>query len=289
LFTTSAAGAPAPKARSWRWRLLRLAAIAVCTYLGFLVFLVLMEDRLVFHAKDCGNAWAPPTGAGFRDIDLSTADGTRLHAWWCPYENAHGAILHCHGSGGDLSHWGPRALELQEQLHESVLLFDYPGYGRSEGEPSEAGCYAAADAAFDWLTQTQSVPAEQVVLYGESLGGGVAVELAHRRPHRALVLVKTFTSIPDVAQQRFPLAPARWLAHNHFDNLAKVKDCTRPVFIAHGTTDTFVPFALGRRLFDAANEPKQFVAVEGKDHNEPLESGFLGDLRQFLATKAAVP
>src|SRR5262249_1711360 len=151
--------------------------------------------------------------------------------------------------------------------------------------PTEAGCYAAADAAFDWLTKEQGVPPEQVVLYGESLGGGVAVELAHRRPHRALVLVKTFTSIPDVAEQPFPVVPVHWLAHNHFDNLAKIKACKRPVFIAHGSADTFVPFALGRRLFDAANEPKQFVAVEGIDHNGPLEDGFLGELRQFLDAK----
>jgi fermentation-respiration switch protein FrsA (DUF1100 family) len=277
------------KRLSWGWLLLRLAALAGFGYLGILVLLVAMEDRLVFHAKDFGREWPPPTGAHFQDVDLTAADGTHLHAWWCPYKNAHGAILHCHGSGGDLSHWGPRALELQENLHESVLLFDYSGYGRSEGTPSEAGCYAAADAAFDWLTQTQGVPPEQMVLYGESLGGGVAVELAHRRPHRALVLVKTFTSIPDVAQQRFPLVPVRWLAHNHFDNLAKIKACTRPVFIAHGSADDFVPFALGRRLFDAANEPKQFVAVEGMDHNGALESGFLGELRQFLATEATIP
>jgi fermentation-respiration switch protein FrsA (DUF1100 family) len=274
---------------SWRWRLLCLVAIAACIYVGMLVVLVFLEDRIVFHPIPAADEWLSKPDEHIQDVDFTAADGMRLHGWWCPCEGARGAILHCHGNAGNLSFLGRCAVELREQLHESVLLFDYPGYGHSDGKPTEAGCYAAADAAFEWLTQTQGISPEQVVLYGESLGGGVAVELAHRRPHRALVLVKTFTSIPNVGQQRLPFIPAHLIAHNHFDNLAKIKACTRPVFIAHGSADDVIPFAEGQRLFDAANEPKQFVAVEGKDHNDVLESRFLGELRQFLATKAAVP
>src|SRR5207248_5963463 len=132
-----------------------------------------------------------------------------------------------------------------QQLEMPVLIFDYPGYGRSEGSPSEAGCYAAAEAAYAWLVQTQQVPPGQIILYGGSLGGGVAVELARRQPHRALILVSTFTSIPDMAQQLYPWLPARWLVRNRFDSLAKIGQCTQPVFIAHGTADGLLPYTQG--------------------------------------------
>jgi fermentation-respiration switch protein FrsA (DUF1100 family) len=164
----------------------------------------------------------------------------------------------------------------------SVLIFDYPGYGRSDGTPTEAGCYAAADAAYHWLTQTMKVPPEQLLLYGGSLGGGVAVDLASRHPHRALILVKTFTSIPDVAQSVYPWLPARWLVHNRFDNLEKIGRCPRPLFVAHGTADRLIPFAHGQRLFEAAAEPKRFLRMAEIDHNDGLSGDFFPALRVFL-------
>src|SRR5262249_23613263 len=150
-------------------------------------------------------------------------------------KDARGTVLYCHGNAGNLSHRGEGVLRWHQLLGQSVLIFDYPGYGRSEGKPSEAGCYAAADAAYAWLTETKKVLPQDLLIYAGSLGGGVAVALASRRPHRALVLVGTFTSIPDMAQRQFPWLPARWLVRNRFDNLGKIGRCTRPVFLAHGT------------------------------------------------------
>ena len=119
---------------------------------------------------------------------------------------------------------------------------------------------------------------------------GVAVDLASRQPHRALILVRTFTSIPDAAQSVYPWLPARWLVRNRFDNLQKIARCTRPVFIAHGTTDRLIPFGHGKRLFEAASEPKQFLAMTGLDHNDSLSPEFFAALRSFLneTTAAAV-
>jgi fermentation-respiration switch protein FrsA (DUF1100 family) len=192
-------------------------------------------------------------------------------------------VLYCHGNAGNLSHRASAITSWQKELGQSVLIFDYPGFGRSEGKPDEAGCYAAANAAYDWLTQVQKVPPERILLYGGSLGGGVAVDLASRQPHRALVLVKTFTSIPDVAQSVYPWLPARWLVRSRFDNLEKIRQCTQPVFIAHGTADRLVPFAQGERLFAAANEPKRFLAMPGIDHNSGVTPAFYSTLRDFLA------
>jgi fermentation-respiration switch protein FrsA (DUF1100 family) len=220
-------------------------------------------------------------------VDLRTPDGTRIHAWWLPCPGASGALLYCHGNAGNLSDRGLVVRYMGPALRESVLIVDYPGYGRSAGTPTEAGCYAAADAAYDYLTGTRRVPPEQVVLYGESLGGGVVVDLASRRPHRGLVLVSTFTTIPDVGQRLFPWLPVRWVMRNRFDSLAKIGRCRGPVFVVHGTADGLVPVAMGRRLFEAANEPKAFFPVEGAGHNGlPIES-FLPKLRQFLDEHAA--
>ena len=178
---------------------------------------------------------------------------------------------------------------LRHQIGESVLIIDYPGYGKSSGSPSEAGCYAAADAAYDWLTKTQGIAGEKIVLYGASLGGGVAVDLASRKPHRALVLIKTFTSAPDVGQHTLPWFPVRWLMRNRFDSLSKITLCKQPIFIAHGDADRIVPFSLGERLFQAAKSKKMFYRLPGADHNDPLPLECYLALKDFLAQAAPLP
>ena len=146
-------------------------------------------------------------------------------------------------------------------------MFDYPGFGRSSGQPSEAGCYAAGDAAYDWLREVQKVPGERIILYGGSLGGGTATDLASRRPHRALVLVACFTSFPDMAQTRFPWLPGRWLVHNRFDNLGKIADCRGPVFIAHGTRDGLIPFAHVRASVRRRRRAETLLPHDNFGHN----------------------
>ena len=158
-----------------------------------------------------------------------------------------------------------------------MLLVDYPGYGKSGGKASEAGCYAAADAGYDWLTEEKKVTAGRILIYGGSLGGAVAVDVASRRPLRALILVSTFTTFPDVAQNQYPFLPARWLVRNRFDSFDKIRRVDRPVFVAHSDADTLIPFDMGRRLFAAANEPKEFFTM----HSEPHHDG--GNLEAFVA------
>jgi fermentation-respiration switch protein FrsA (DUF1100 family) len=257
---------------------LRLFAVV---YLGVLLVLSMLENSLVYHPAGSGDWVPPPTGV--RDVELASADGTRIHGWWLPREGAAGAVLYLHGNAGNLSHRGGAMAEARAALGESVLIIDYPGYGRSDGSPSEAGCYAAADAAYDWLTKEQKIPPGNVIIYGASLGGGVAVDLASRRDHRALVLVKTFTSMPDVAQGLYPWLPVRWLMRNRYESLAKIKQCKRPVFVAHGTADTLIPFAHGERLHEAANAPKRFLPMHGLDHNDGVSGDFFRVLRDFLA------
>jgi fermentation-respiration switch protein FrsA (DUF1100 family) len=252
----------------------------VCTYVILVLMMLALENWLLYPRSSAAD-WVAPPDRRIRDVELVAADGTGIHAWWLPVEGATGAVLYCHGNAGNLSYRGHAVVQWAREMGESVLIFDYPGYGRSGGSPSEAGCYAAADAAYDWLTN-QSIPAERVLLFGKSLGGAVATDLASRRPHRALVLAKTFPSAPAVAQRIYPWLPAQLLMRNRFDSLAKIGKCGRPVFMAHGDCDGLIPCDLGERLFAAANEPKRFVHLVGADHNSPFESGFFSALRNFL-------
>lgn len=265
----------------WR-RSLRLLVWPVGCYLATLACLMIFEDRLIFFPCPAATNWRPPPAdVPVQDVWFDTAHG-RVHGWWLPRPGIAGALLYCHGNAGNLSQRGLLALALQQTLNESVLIVDYPGYGKSEGAPSEAGCYAAGDAAYLWLTETQKIPPERVILFGKSLGGGVATELASRRPHRALVLVKTFTSIPDLAQHLYPFFPARWLARNRFESLSRIARCSGPVLIAHGDRDGSIPYAQGRRLYDAAPEPKRFLVLPDCDHNDALPPVFYAELAGFL-------
>jgi fermentation-respiration switch protein FrsA (DUF1100 family) len=261
------------------WRCLRVLVLA---YLGVCGVLWLLENSLLYRPSQAADDWVPAPLVDIEDVDLAATDGTPIHAWFLPCPGADQALLYCHGNAGNLSHRAGSIAKLRDFLKLHVIIFDYPGYGKSGGRPTEQGCYLAADAAYTFLTEARKIQPQKILLYGGSLGGGVAVDLAARKPHRGLVLVKTFTSAPDAGATLFPWLPVRWLMRNRFDNMAKIKDCKGPVFIGHGTLDTLIPFTQGKRLFEAANEPKQFFALVGDDHNDPLPLEFFTALRAFL-------
>jgi fermentation-respiration switch protein FrsA (DUF1100 family) len=240
-----------------------------------------VENSLVYHpAHTCVQEESLPEAAP--RISLHSADGVAISARWFPYAGARGAVLYCHGNAGDLDGRAREVCALGRTLGESVLLFDYPGFGQSAGRPDEAGCHAAAEAAYDWLVGQRAVRPEDVLIYGESLGGGVAVHLAARRPHRALILVRTFTSLPDVAQGLCPWLPVHWLMSNRFNNLEEIGRCRQPTFIARGEADRLIPFAHGERLYAAADGPAFLFTLRGADHNDPLGPDFYAALRTFL-------
>lgn len=265
---------------------LRSLLYVLVGYAGLVLMLVALENKLVYHPT---TDWAPPPNADIGDVELVCADGTPIHGWWCPAKDADLVLLYCHGNAGNLSWRGNSIVKLRELLGVSVLIIDYPGYGKSEGSPSEQGCYQSADAAYEWLADKKNFAPKKIVLYGGSLGGGVVVDLASRKDHLALVLVKTYTSLPDAACSLYwwlPV-PIRSLMTNRFDSMSKIASCRRPVFVAHGTGDEFIPYAQGERLYQAANEPKRFFSIPGARHNDPLPEGFFTSLKEFLAKNPA--
>lgn len=231
------------------------------------------EYRQVFQPYRAFAAEGDELGAAWQEVWLKTSDGVRLNAWHFRASNAPLAeqevFLICHGNGGNISHrLGLYGVLLD--LGRDVLAFDYRGYGRSDGKPSEKGTYLDAQAAFGWLRQ-QGYRAEQILLLGESLGGGVATELATRETSGGLILQSTFTSIPDLAAGLYPWLPARTLATIRYDNLAKLPGIRVPLLVLHSRADTLIPFAHGQRLFQAANAPKLLREVHG-DHNDTLDA-----------------
>lgn len=253
-------------------------------YLVVLSLTKLFENNLVYRGMKADVGWRSPPTSRCQDVSLTSADGTSIHAWWLPPESGetNRVVLLSHGNGANLSYRSQLMTDLQTHLKCGVLQFDYPGYGKSGGEPTEAGCYAAAEAAHAWLTGTKGVPADQIILHGESLGGGVATELATRHPARALVLHSTFTSLPAAAKARFWFLPCHMLMSNRFDSLSKLDRVKCPVFVCHGTIDRTVPFAQAEEMFRAAGEPKRFVRRDGRGHNDPLEPEVLRELADFV-------
>jgi fermentation-respiration switch protein FrsA (DUF1100 family) len=240
-----------------------------------------LENRLVYHPMPSDPKMpAPPPP--LEDLELQTADGVKIHARWCPHANARGVLLYCHGNAGNVEHLGRLSRDFWESLERSVLVFDYPGYGRSQGKPSEAGCYASAHAAYEWLTRVKGIAPENIVICGESLGGGVAVELASERPCQALVLIRTFTSVPDVARQNVAFSSAPAIMVNRFDSLKRIPLCRAPIFIAQADKDRLMPFAQGEQLRDACTAPVRLHRLRELDHNDPLPRAFFGELKGFL-------
>lgn len=227
--------------------------------------LILIGNRSIYApTKYPRGYWEDRQTAGARDIWLRTEDGVKLHAWWVPIENSSVVTLFLHGNGGNVSFY----LEHIRQLTaagSSVLAPDYRGYGRSEGHPSEGGLYRDADAAFRYLLEAGYAP-DQIVLYGQSLGTAVAVDLAARKPVRGVVLEAPFPSISAVADRVIPVLGrvAVW----GFDSASKISHVRAPVLVIHGDRDTTVPLELGESLFALAPEPKSFWRVNGAGHTD---------------------
>lgn len=262
---------------------LRIVGLILIAYAAAVVLLMFLENSLIFFPAPypAGN-WRP-RGLQFEDAEFTASDGTLLHGWYVPHPKPRGAILFCHGNAGNITHREDILRRLHRVTGVSVLIFDYRGYGRSQGKPTESGVLADARAARDWLARREGLPAERLILMGESLGGAVAVILAAEGGARALILESTFTNLPDVAAHHFPWVPVRLLMRTRLDALSRIRDYRGPLFQSHGDQDTIVPYHLGRRLFEAANEPKQFVTFPGGDHNDLRDVDYYEKLGQFVA------
>ncbi len=239
------------------------------------------RSRVFNPSKYPEGDWCP-AGLEYEDVFFPSLDGTCLNGWYVPRENPRAVVLYLHGNSGNVTHRADILRALHEVAGVTVLIFDYRGYGRSGGRPSEKGLLADARAARAWLAWRAGVPEDQIVLLGHALGSGVAVDLAAREGAKALVLESAFTSIPDIGESYFPRLPVRLVARTELDSLGKIRRYRGPLLQAHGDQDTIVPYRLGRRLYRAAPGPKEFVTLHGHDHMDPLGEDYYHRLAGFL-------
>lgn len=276
----STAAQVAPRRTALR-RGLRFGLALLIGYLIVVIAMLALENSLIFFPSVYPNGDWEIAGSKIEDAWFAADDGTKLHGWYAHVDQPRAVVLFAHGNAGNLSH-RRELLENLRALNVAALMFDYRGYGRSEGAPSEAGVLQDARAARQWLAKRAGVSENDMVLMGESLGGGVMVDLAARDGARGLVLENTFTSLPDVAAYHYRWLPVKRLMRTRLDSLAKIKDYRGPLLQAHGDADRIIPYAIGRRLFEAANEPKQFVTVPGGDHNDGRSRQFYEALDRWL-------
>ncbi|MGE5297348.1 MAG: alpha/beta hydrolase [Solirubrobacterales bacterium] len=246
-----------------------LGLVAVLVYAVFGLTLLFTQSRLLYHPFREVVLAPADRRLPYEEVVLRARDGVKLAGWHIPADDARFTVLFCHGNGGNLMHTLD-AVGLFREMGLSCMVFDYRGYGDSEGKPTEAGTYLDARAAFDWLTQVKGVPAERIIVCGRSLGGAIAAHLAAEVQPAALAMEGAFTSYPDIGAHFYPYMPVRLFARYRYDTLASVKQVRCPVLVVHSKDDELVPPAFGRRLFEAAGEPRQFAEISGS-HNE----GFL--------------
>jgi len=258
--------------------------IILLVYLGLMALIYFKQSSLVFLPEFDRSFRASPTDIGlpFAQLKLATTDGETLDGWLVPADTkreTRGLVVFFHGNAGNIGH----RLDYLRMFHDlglATLIIDYRGYGRSSGTPSEQGIYLDAAAVWRHATQDIGFPANRIVIFGESLGGGVAAQLAAENRPAGLVLASTFTSVPDMGAELYPLLPIRLLARIRYDSLTRLAQIACPLLVIHSRNDDIIPFAHGQRLFEAARQPKQFLEIAG-GHNEGFVFGREDWIRQL--------
>ena len=258
-------------------------------FLGLLLLGVLplcvFADRiaafLLFHPWKPNANWQP-TAPNSESVRFPTADGSLLDAIYFPCEHAKGIVLYSHGNGEILKNLEPIADFYRQEFQISILIYDYRGYGRSEGKPTASGILEDGRAARKWLADRAQIDASEIIQMGFSLGGAVAIDLAAFDGAKGLILQSTFSSLPDCASEIFPFLPARWLLHQQLHSAEKIKQYTGPLLLSHGTADRTISYRQGQKLYQATGGPKTLYTVENGCHSPPSDDEYHELVRQFL-------
>jgi len=262
----------------WLTFLLRLGGFA---YVGSFAALYLVQDRLLYNIDPTRT---PPASVGLtavREVEVPVSGGATLIAWHAAARPGQPTLLYFHGQGGTLKARAPRIKRFMGEGW-GVFMITWRGYGGSTGTPSEAGNVADGRAAFDALRQA-GVSASDIVIYGESLGTGVAVQVATGRPAAGLILDAPFTSTADVAAERYPIFPVRLAMRDTYQSSRFIKDVRMPVLVMHGQLDEIIPVRFGQGLYAEANQPKELALFPRGHHTDLYFHGALDTVRAFLA------
>ncbi len=243
-----------------------IIAAVIALYLLILIFMYFMQSGMVYFPSRSVEVTPANIGLEYEDVFLETGDGVKINGWFVPANPSRTTLLFFHGNGGNISH----RLESIQQFNSlglSVFIIDYHGYGKSGGKPGEVETYLDAEAAWDYLTHDKGLDPGSIIIFGRSLGGGVATWLATKQRSKALIVESSFLSIPDVAGHYYPFLPVKILARFKYDSKANLSHIKIPILVVHSPDDDIIPYSHGQELYDLAGEPKQFLQINGS-HND---------------------
>lgn len=252
-------------------------------YVAVLLIIYVLQPRMVYYPSQNITVTPADFGYEFEDVNFATEDRYQLHGWFIPADTANPTMLYFHGNAGNIS-GRMETIKLLHQLGLNVFIFDYRGYGQSEGRPTEEGTYRDAIAAWNYLRSERGVSESEIIVMGRSLGGSVAAWLSARKNPAASIIESTFTSAPDLGAELYPWLPVRWLIKYDYNTLVNIQKIGNPLFMSHSQQDQVVPYHHGKKLFEAANEPKMFLELEGTHGSGFLDTGekYRNALRSFL-------
>jgi uncharacterized protein len=252
-------------------------------YLCLLVFVYFYQSKLIYFPEKRISSTPKDIGLPYEEIELHADDGVKLAGWFIPNTGSERFLIALNGNAGNISN----RIELIERFHRlglNVLIFDYRGYGKSSGEPTELGTYKDAEAAWRYLNETKKINPRNIIVMGQSLGGAVASYIASKYNPQGLILDSAFTSLADMGKTHYPFLPVKLLLRFEYPTLTYIKNIKCPVLVIHSKDDEIVPFSQGKKLFEAANEPKMFVEIRGS-HNDAFfasQDKYIGGLKEFL-------
>lgn len=262
------------------WLLLALTG----GYLVLVALLYLFQSKMMYHPVKTIYQTPESVGMAYQTVSFNAEDGTQLSGWFVTSERNRGTIIFSHGNAGNIS-GRLETIRILQGLGLNVLIYDYRGYGNSEGRPGEEGTYSDVMGAWQYLVKERRVPPDDIILMGRSLGGPVSAWLATRTNPAGLILESTFTSAQDLASELYPFFPVRWLMKYHYPTLEYLKKISIPLLITHSTEDGLVPYHHGRELYEAAAEPKEFFSMQGDHGRGHVESGraYIEALEKFIS------
>ncbi|TAK62217.1 MAG: alpha/beta hydrolase [Bacteroidetes bacterium] len=255
--------------------------------IGGIILILFFEHKIVYHPYryPAGNWNTSLFNLPIAECAFRATDNVMLHGWFLRHDTATITLLWCHGNAGNITH-RLEQIRMLRLLKVNIFIFDYRGYGKSEGEPSEQGLYNDALAAFDYLAQQKNVNPQNIVIYGQSLGSAVAIDLATKRSCAGLIVESSFPSARVIAKDMLPWFPLHLLIKSEFNSIEKIKSLTLPLLFIHGEKDDIITIHHGKELFAAANEPKLFFSIPEAGHNDCYFVGgasYLRSIQEFIA------